>query len=105
MLSVEFAKIFSKQQGGAHYFVDIRTIFRQSLGPMSGETAYAATKGALDAFVKTFVVEVTEKGITQGPNDLGGMNEELKQHLLLNFPFGRIGTPRDAARLIRFFGE
>jgi hypothetical protein len=28
---------------------------------MSGETAYAATKEALDAFVKTFVVEVTEK--------------------------------------------
>ncbi len=77
----------------------------QSLGPMSGETAYAATKEALDAFVKTFVVEVMEKGITQGPTDLGGMNEELKQHLLLNFPFGRIGTPHDAARLIRFLAS
>ena len=62
------------------------------------------------SFVKTFAVEVAEKKITvnainPGPTDTGWMNEELKQYLLPKFPFGRIGTPNDAARLVRFLAS
>ncbi len=106
MLSVEFAKQFQKGRGGRI----IAMTSGQSLGPMPGETAYAATKGAIDAFVKTFAAEVAEKGITvnavnPGPTDSGWMDEELKKQLLPKFPFGRIGTPYDAARLIRFLAS
>ncbi|WP_083978902.1 SDR family oxidoreductase [Bacillus alveayuensis] len=106
MLSVEFAHIFQKQRGGRI----IMMTSGQSLGPMPGELAYVATKGALEAFVKTFAVEVAAKGMTvnavnPGPTDTGWMNEEIKQQLLPKFPFGRIGTPQDAARLIRFLAS
>ncbi len=106
MLSVEFANIFQKQRGGRI----IMMTSGQSLGPMPKESAYAATKGAIEAFVKTFSVEVATKGITvnavnPGPTDTGWMNEEIKQQLLPKFPFGRIGTPHDAARLIRFLAS
>jgi 3-oxoacyl-[acyl-carrier protein] reductase len=106
MLSVEFANIFQKQRGGRI----IMMTSGQSLGPMPGEIAYVTTKGAIDAFVKTFAVEVAEKGITvnavnPGPTDTGWMNEEIKQQLLPKFPFGRIGIPQDAARLIRFLAS
>ncbi|ACJ33635.1 SDR family oxidoreductase [Anoxybacillus flavithermus] len=106
MLSVAFANMFAKPQGGRI----IMMTSGQSLGPMPGESAYAATKGAIDAFVKTFAVEVAEKKITvnainPGPTDTGWMNEELKQYLLSKFPFARIGTPNDAARLVRFLAS
>jgi 3-oxoacyl-[acyl-carrier protein] reductase len=102
MLSVEFAKVFQKQRGGRI----IMMTSGQSLGPMPGEIAYVATKGAIEAFV----IEVAEKGITvnavnPGPTDTGWMDEEIKQQLLPKFPFGRIGTPHDAARLIRFLAS
>ncbi|MGX1900672.1 SDR family oxidoreductase [Thermolongibacillus altinsuensis] len=106
MLSVEFAKAFQKQRGGRIMMMTSG----QSLGPMPGEVAYAATKGAIDSFVKTFAVEVAPKGITvnavnPGPTDTGWMDEEIKQQLLPKFPFGRIGTPHDAARLVRFLAS
>ncbi|KFZ43693.1 oxidoreductase [Anoxybacillus flavithermus] len=106
MLSVAFANMFEKPQGGR---IIVMTS-GQSLGPMPGESAYAATKGAIDAFVKTFAVEAAEKKITvnainPGPTDTGWMDEELKQYLLPKFPFGRIGTPKDAARLVRFLAS
>jgi 3-oxoacyl-[acyl-carrier protein] reductase len=77
---------------------------------MPDEIAYAATKGAMEAFVKTFAFEVAAKRITvnavnPGPTDTGWMDEEIKQQLLCKFPFGRIGTPNDAARIIRFLAS
>ncbi|RAK22037.1 enoyl-ACP reductase-like protein [Anoxybacillus vitaminiphilus] len=67
-------------------------------------------KGAIEAVVKTFAVEAAAKGITVNainprPTDTGWMNEEIKQQLLPKFPFGRIGIPHDAARLIRFLAS
>jgi 3-oxoacyl-[acyl-carrier protein] reductase len=47
MLSVECAKAFQKQRGGRV----IMMTSGQSLGPMPDEIAYAATKGAMEAFV------------------------------------------------------
>ncbi|WP_188646968.1 SDR family oxidoreductase [Marinithermofilum abyssi] len=82
----------------------------QSLGPMPGELAYIATKGAIEAFIRTLAVEVASKGITvnavnPGPTDTGWMDEVIKKELLPRFPMGREGRPEDAARLIAFLAR
>jgi 3-oxoacyl-[acyl-carrier protein] reductase len=79
----------------------------QSFGPMRGELAYTATKGALEIFTVQFAAEVAELGITvnavgPGPNDTGWMDDALREALLPRFPMGRIGRPEDAAALIAF---
>jgi 3-oxoacyl-[acyl-carrier protein] reductase len=79
----------------------------QSIGPMQEELAYAATKGAIEAFTRTLAAEVGHKGITvnainPGPTDTGWMTEELKREIAPKFPSGRIGQPEDAARLVAF---
>ena len=79
----------------------------QSLGPMPGELAYVATKGAIEAFTRTLAAEVGNKGITvnavnPGPTDTGWMTEELKREIAPRFPSGRIGQPEDAAKLVAF---
>ena len=79
----------------------------QFQGPMVEELAYATTEGAIDALTSTLSAEVAHLGITvnainPGPTDTGWMTEEIKQGLKPMFPFGRIGEPKDAARLIKF---
>jgi 3-oxoacyl-[acyl-carrier protein] reductase len=79
----------------------------QSFGPMRGELAYTATKGALETFTVQFAAEVAELGITvnavgPGPNDTGWMDDALRAELLPRFPMGRIGRPEDAAALVAF---
>jgi 3-oxoacyl-[acyl-carrier protein] reductase len=74
------------------------------------ESAYAATKGAIEAFTRTLAAEVGHKGITvnavnPGPTDTGWISGELEQDLLPRFPLGRIGQPEDAARLVAFLAS
>ena len=106
LLSVEFAKGFQNSEGGRI----INLTSGQSLGPMPNELAYVATKGAVEAFTQTLAVEVAHLGITvnavnPGPTDTGWMTEDLKKSLLPQFPFGRIGQPEDAARLVAFLAS
>jgi 3-oxoacyl-[acyl-carrier protein] reductase len=82
----------------------------QSVAPMPGELAYAATKGAIEAFTVSLSAELAPYGITvnavdPGATDSGWMTEEIKQELLPRFPMGRIGQPEDAARLIAFLAS
>ena len=77
---------------------------------MPGELAYAATKGAVEAFTVTLAAEVAPLGLTvnainPGPTDTGWMSEELRAALLARLPFGRIGRPEDAARLVAFLAS
>ena len=106
LLSVNFARRYPGGPGGR--IVNFSS--GQSLGPMPGELAYVATKGAIEAFTSTFAVEVGHKGITvnavnPGPTDTGWMTEELEQELIHKFPFGRTGQPEDAARLVAFLAS
>ena len=106
LLSVEFARRYQAGAGGR--IVNFSS--GQSLGPMPGELAYAATKGAIEAFTRTLAAEVGRKGITvnavnPGPTDTGWISEELAQDLLPRFPLGRIGQPDDAARLVAFLAS
>lgn len=102
LLSVEFAKRFRGEHGRI-----INLTSGQSLGPMSGELAYAATKGAVEAFTLSLAGGVAEKGITvnavdPGPTDTGWMGDNLKALLASRTPQNRVGRPEDAARLIAF---
>ena len=81
----------------------------QDLGPMPGEVAYAASKGALASITQTLADQLAGQGITlntvnPGPVDTGyaafagqpDAHEIVRRH----FPQGRWGTPDDPARLI-----
>jgi 3-oxoacyl-[acyl-carrier protein] reductase len=106
LLSIAFAKQFNCGHGGRI----ISLTSGQALGPMPTELAYAASKGATEAFVKSFAIAVGHKGITvnavnPGPNDTGWMTEELKAYLKPKFALGRIGQPDDVAKVIAFLAS
>lgn len=105
LLSVQFARRCSPQGGRI-----INMISGQDKGPMPGELAYVATKGAISAFTVTLAAELASFGITvnavdPGPTDTGWMTDSLKRELLPKFPQGRIGKPEDAARLVAFLAS
>lgn len=82
----------------------------QDLGPLPGELAYAATKGAISAFTRSLSQELAPLGITvnavnPGPTDSTWMTDEIRNFLSPKFPMGRIGTPDDAARIIAFLAS
>jgi len=106
LLCVGFARRYSGGPGGRI----INLTSGQSLGPMPEELAYAATKGAIEAFTVTLAAEVGHRGITvnavnPGPTDTGWMTEELKRELSTKFPARRVGEPEDAAQLVAFLAS
>lgn len=106
LLSSQFAKRFKKEAGGRI----INLTSGQFQGPMPGELAYATSKGAVDALTITLAAEVAPLGITvnavnPGPTDTGWMTEEIAQSLQPMFPFGRLGKPNDAAKVIKFLAS
>lgn len=103
LLCVGFARRYPGGPGGR--IVNLTS--GQSRGPMVGELAYAASKGAIEAFTVTLAAEVGHKGITvnavnPGPTNTGWMTEDLKRELAPKFALGRVGEPEDAARLVAF---
>lgn len=106
LLSVEFARRWPGGPGGRI----INLTSGQSLGPMPGELAYIASKGAVEAFTVSLSAGVAPKGITvnavnPGPTDSGWMSSEGKEALLPRFPTGRLGQPEDVARLVAFLAS
>jgi len=106
LLSVEFARRIE----GKHSGRIINMVSGQDISPEPGNLAYVATKGAISVFTKSVAVElaphnITVNGVDPGPTDSGWMNDELKEFLLPKFPMGRIGEPRDAAKLILFLAS
>jgi 3-oxoacyl-[acyl-carrier protein] reductase len=108
LLCVEFARRFQKLNLTSGRIINMTS--GQDKGPMIGELAYAATKGAISAFTLTLSAELAPLGITvnavnPGPTDTGWMTEDIKKHLKSKFPKGRIGLPEDAARLVAFLAS
>jgi 3-oxoacyl-[acyl-carrier protein] reductase len=77
----------------------------QDLGPMTGEVAYAASKGALASITKTLADQLADQRITlnavnPGPVDTGYASPEAHEAVRRHFPQQRWGVPDDPARLI-----
>jgi 3-oxoacyl-[acyl-carrier protein] reductase len=95
LLCVEFARRFKKSNLESGRIINMTS--GQDLGPMPGELAYAATKGAISAFTRSLSQELASLGITvnavnPGPTDSTWMTDE-------------IGTPDDVARIIAFLAN
>jgi len=77
----------------------------QDRGPLPGELAYAASKGALAALVPSLAAHLAPRGITvnavdPGATDTGWAPPDLHERVLSAHPQGRWGLPDDAARLV-----
>jgi 3-oxoacyl-[acyl-carrier protein] reductase len=106
LLCAEFVRRFQGGEGGRI----INMTSGQGVGPMADELAYAATKGAVEAFTVSLSAGVAARGITvnavdPGATDTGWMSAELRSQLAAESPIGRVGLPEDAARLVRFLAS
>lgn len=68
---------------------------------------YGASKGALDRIVIAAARELGDLGISSnalnpGPVDTGWMTDEIRASGIAQQPTGRLGTPADVARFVRF---
>ena len=71
----------------------------QELGPMPGEVAYAASKGALASITPTLADQLADRGITlntvnPGPVDTGYAPPEAHEQVRRHFPAAALGRPR-----------
>lgn len=108
LLCVEFSRRFKNSNLASGRIINMTS--GQELGPMPGELAYVATKGAISAFTKSLSQEVAPLGITvnavnPGPTDSTWMTDEIREHLLPKFPMGRIGLPEDVALIVAFLAS
>ena len=100
LLVREFAAQYDDARGGGRV---VLLTSGQHRGPMVGEVAYAASKGALQQVTATLADELADRAITvnavnPGPTDTGwGLAERDPAGVM---PAGRWGEPDDAARLI-----
>jgi 3-oxoacyl-[acyl-carrier protein] reductase len=101
LLAKAFAARHDGRPGGRIVFMTSG----QDLGPMRGEVAYAASKGALASITKTLADELADQGITlnavnPGPVDTGYAAADDHEAVRRRFPLGRWGEPDDPARLV-----
>lgn len=103
--SLLLVKEFAAQHNGRPGGRVILLTSGQALGPMPGELAYVASKGALHQLTQSLSAPLIPRGITvntinPGPTDTGWATGALHEHIKSAFPQGRWGEPDDAARLI-----
>ncbi len=101
LLAQAFAAQHDGRPGGRVIFMTSG----QDLGPMTGEIAYAASKGALASITRTLADHLAGQAITlntinPGPVDTGYATPEAREMVRRHFPQGQWGTPDDPARLI-----
>jgi 3-oxoacyl-[acyl-carrier protein] reductase len=101
LLAQAFAARHDGRPGGRIVFMTSG----QQLGPMPGEVAYSASKGALASITATLADDLAGRGITvntvnPGPVDTGYAPPDVHEVVRRHFPQGRWGMPDDPARLI-----
>jgi 3-oxoacyl-[acyl-carrier protein] reductase len=101
LLAQAFAAQHDGRPGGRIIFMTSG----QDLGPMRGEVAYAASKGALASITRTLADHLADQAITlntvnPGPVDTGYAPPDIHEIVRQRFPTGRWGDPDDPARLI-----
>jgi 3-oxoacyl-[acyl-carrier protein] reductase len=103
--SILLAQAFAAQHDGRPGGRIIFMTSGQNLGPMTGEVAYAASKGALAAITWTLSDQLADRGITlntvnPGPVDTGYASGAAHEEVRRRFPAQHWGAPDDPARLI-----
>jgi 3-oxoacyl-[acyl-carrier protein] reductase len=76
----------------------------------SGEAAYSAAKGGLNAFAKSMARELASSGVTVNAvapgavetDMLAGLGESDRASIRSQVPLGRLGKPEEVADLIRY---
>ena len=106
LLCLEFIKGFTHD--GAGRIINLTS--GQGLGPMPSELAYAATKGGVDALTLSLSAAVagrrmTVNAVDPGATETGWIGAEQRAALLATALMGRLGTPRDAARVVAFLAS
>ena len=101
LLAQAFAARHDGRPGGRIIFMTSG----QDLGPMTGEIAYAASKGALASITRTLADSLADRAITlntvnPGPVDTGYATPEDHETVRRHFPQGHWGMPDEPARLI-----
>ena len=101
LLAQAFAAQHDGRPGGRIIFMTSG----QDLGPMPGQIAYAASKGALASITRSLADHLADQAITlntvnPGPVDTGYASPDAHEAVRHGFPQGRWGTPDDPARLI-----
>lgn len=79
----------------------------QHLGPMTDELSYAVSKGAVHQMTRSLADQLADRHITvnainPGPTDTGWATPDLEELVQRAMPFGRWGSPDDAANLVSF---
>ena len=100
-------RAFAEQHDGRAGGRIVNLISGQSLTPMPAELPYVMTKAAIEGLTLTLSTALAGKHITvnavdPGATDSGWISDQLRAELLRQAPFGRVGIPDDAARLIGF---
>jgi 3-oxoacyl-[acyl-carrier protein] reductase len=103
--SILLAQAFAAQHDGRPGGRIVFMTSGQDLGPMTGEVAYAASKGALAAITRTLADQLADQAITlnavnPGPVDTGYAPPDAHEQVRRHFPRQRWGEPDDPARLI-----
>jgi 3-oxoacyl-[acyl-carrier protein] reductase len=75
-----------------------------------GNTAYAASKHAMESYTRAAAHELGPYGVTvnivsPGPIQTGGYNEAAVARMVRKIPLGRIGRPEDIANAIVLFAS
>ncbi len=101
IMSAEFARRFKGPAGSG------RIVNFSSGLPLSGEIAYAASKGAIEWITVSAAAELAARAITvnainPGPNDTGWMAARQRKQIAAKSPMRRIGRPDDAASVVAF---
>jgi 3-oxoacyl-[acyl-carrier protein] reductase len=103
--SILLAQAFAAQHDGRPGGRIVFMTSGQDLGPMTGEVAYAASKGALASVTATLADqladhEITVNAVNPGPVDTGYAPPVLHERVRRHFPRQRWGEPDDPARLV-----
>ncbi|MCC5622413.1 SDR family oxidoreductase [Nostoc sp. CHAB 5715] len=106
LLCGEFANRHDGRPGGRI----INLTSGQSLAPMPKNLPYAISKGAIEALTLSLSASLASKNITvnavdPGATDTGWMSDEIRSEIEEKAPFGRLGTPADAAHIILFLAS
>jgi 3-oxoacyl-[acyl-carrier protein] reductase len=82
----------------------------QHLAPMTGELAYAVTKGAVHQMTRSLADALADRGVTlnainPGPVDTGWPSDDLREQLRPQFPRGHWGRPEDIAAVVAWLAS